>query len=90
VRVAYFHRMSLVDARRRLAGGSLVGDAEGYVLTHESGKFWLRGRAIRDQPLQSRPDGRGGPHEAPTYCILKSISNELSGSPNGFRSIQWR
>jgi hypothetical protein len=39
--LAYFHRMSLVDARRLLAGGALSGDVEGYVLTHESGQFWL-------------------------------------------------
>lgn len=39
--LAYFHRMSLVDARRLLAGGTLSGDGEDYVLAHESGKFWL-------------------------------------------------
>ena len=58
--LAYFHRMSLVDARRLLAGGSISSDTEGYVLTHESGQFWLPRPPEPVEPLQ-----RQAPSETP-------------------------
>jgi hypothetical protein len=54
--LAYFHKVSLVNARRLLANGDVTKTSEGYVLTSASNQYWLP-EPPEPRPAMQPPEG---------------------------------